>query len=1461
MPVWEVSEPQINLWLYDEPLGYQPGLGEKISFKLSYKQRETRFLYDGVSGNYTGVGPGWNCSWVSYLHRDIGDTGEDDENGDPIIGYLGTATMVMGDGGQRTLKADGTTPEYYRQGLLTPTANLDGSWSSAVIEYPDGSKEEFDTVTTTPLVVGATEILYRTAKFDRFGNATRFHYDASTSLLQKVVDADGRTNTLSYTGALITSVQDPFGRTATLQYYGSGWLSNITDVVGLSSSFQYDTNGWVTKLTTPYGDTHFEFLGNGFSDLNEVVRAIRVVDAVGGTNLYMFRQWLDYPAMIHYPDYRLFPINHAQLEYSMGFRNSFHWGPRQAASLPTDLVFQADDYRKARIRHWLHNDQTYEAGTFDYMDYTLGLSQTLSFEVEPGVDNTTYRQATFYDYGGKTPGDFNFKGTQAVPSLITRVIPDGTLWYKWMLRDELGRATNVVESYSTAYGETPQARTNRYIYDGADLVVHFGPNGNVENGYAYNANHQVTFHTNAVGEVTEYTYDTPGRLIRTKTPAGLTTTNIFLPSGDYPNFVAQVIDLEINRTNSYTYLNNLVATHTDERSLTTTNFWDALQRLRRVSYPDGTYITNSYGRLDLTQRVDRLGFVNSYTYDAVRRKTSQTDALGRTTIFDFCTCGAMTYMQDAAGNFTYYYYDDVGNLTNTVYADGYSVTNTYDYLNRIISVTDSAGISTTNWHNNQGLVYLTQNAAGTTAARYYDIEDHPIYVTDANGVIVTNVYDELHRLHTRTYPDGGVERFGYSARGLVAYTNQLDFVTFYGYDAAHRKLCETNANTEVIWYTNNAAGDLLSLTDGKNQITRWKYDEYGRVTNKLDQAGAEIFRYKYDPNSRLTNRWTAAKGDTKYKYDPVGNLTNVDYAVSTDVRFRYDAMNRMTNMVDAMGTTKFTHSAAGQLLTEDGPWSNDTITNTYYHRLRVKLDLQQPTGLWTNAFTYDYAKRLYSVKSPAGYFEYQYRDGLPGTLVQKLLLGNSSYITNAYDENARLLNTYLRTSANVMTNRHEYLYNVGNQRRQQAFRDGSIVAYANDPIGQLTVANSSINSEDRGYKYDAAWNLNYRTNNGTLYTFTVDGLNQLTFVPGGNCAYDANGNLTTNAASAVTSYEYDDENRLTAVTSLYYPDGGGLESWRVAFGYDGLGRLRKRTELSPAGGGEWEVLTVGGVYIYDGMRVVQERILDGGVVSDPEVSYTWGSDLSGSMEGAGGIGGLLGRSHGYSSGNWSTHSYYHADGNGNVTYMLNSSQSVVASYKYDPYGNTLSSSGSLADENVYRFSSKASMNSLAGVYGPQLYYYGYRWYAPSLQRWMNRDPIGENGGINLYGFVDNNPIDSVDFLGLSSQALNDGPLPEELQNLPSLSEAAAKGCDNCEKAGGEMKKNYELVGTASIRGCARAMVDDAWSPVPQEVIVGLAPLGFYPPVSWGLAIGMPLQYTMALNWCSGSTCVINGIWQ
>jgi RHS repeat-associated protein len=159
-------------------------------------------------------------------------------------------------------------------------------------------------------------------------------------------------------------------------------------------------------------------------------------------------------------------------------------------------------------------------------------------------------------------------------------------------------------------------------------------------------------------------------------------------------------------------------------------------------------------------------------------------------------------------------------------------------------------------------------------------------------------------------------------------------------------------------------------------------------------------------------------------------------------------------------------------------------------------------------------------------------------------------------------------------------------------------------------------------------------------------------------------------------------------------------------------------------------------YIYDGMRVVEERNSS----NQPTARYTRGTDLSGTLEGAGGIGGLLAMS-APSSGGWSHH-YYHADGNGNITAMMDQWGTLSATYRYDPYGRTINQTGPMAQTNRYRFSSKEHHEPSG------LYYYGYRFYSPELQRWINRDPIAETGGINLYGFVGNDPVNVIDAIGL-----------------------------------------------------------------------------------------------------------------
>jgi RHS repeat-associated protein len=196
---------------------------------------------------------------------------------------------------------------------------------------------------------------------------------------------------------------------------------------------------------------------------------------------------------------------------------------------------------------------------------------------------------------------------------------------------------------------------------------------------------------------------------------------------------------------------------------------------------------------------------------------------------------------------------------------------------------------------------------------------------------------------------------------------------------------------------------------------------------------------------------------------------------------------------------------------------------------------------------------------------------------------------------------------------------------------------------------------------------------------------------------------------------------------------------KLVFTYDYLGRRVKKAvytwntstsayNTSPSGGSK---------FVYDGWNLIAEL----GVSNTTLVrSCTWGQDLSGSLQGAGGIGGLaFVRQYGTEAG-----SYYPAyDANGNLIAMVKASNSTLAAkYDYSPYGETLTSTGSFAATNPFKFSTKYCDVETG------LYYFGYRYYNPETGRWINRDPIEEKGGANVYEYGNSNPISFFDPLGL-----------------------------------------------------------------------------------------------------------------
>ncbi len=1403
MPIWEVSEPYINLWIYDRPLTYPSSRGQ-VTLKLAYNQRNQR----AVNTSFFNFGDNWECNWLSYI----------------LDNNIVTAKLALPGGGFKDFSVQWNQQgqlEWSRDEFSKNTVDGQGSGNEGATNYtriyPNGARDYYSFCPTNQ--IDGRKVLLLTCKVTATGYTNlAFIYEETNNLvlLRHVVDGDSRTNSFSYTNSAfptaITSVRDAWSNTVRFQYNETGLLTNITDVVGLSSTFNYDTNGWMTRLLTPYGTNsfeHFDRVPDFSGDPYLYVRAIRVVDPVLATNVFLLRQTAgllsatDTNFVIDSSVFNGDFGNHIPVPYSewflVGFRDSFHWGPRQATALPLDLdTISYENYLKARGRHWLHK------GT--------GIGQQLSMEVGPSPDPTSRPEPVWYVW------DYD----QAQPTLEARVLPDGTTYYKWFLRDHLSRATNIVETFSTGYGVEPFTRTNtlHYSANDIDLLEVRGPGGELEAGYGYDSAHRLTSVTNAALEVTRFTYAADGKLTSRITPGGLITTNLYVDTGEYANWLQSTIDLDIGRTNAFTYYQNQVYTQTSERGLTVTNTWDALGRLLRVADPAG-FVTNHYDKLDLVATTDRMNFTTHYGYDRVRRLTAVTNALTAYTLYSYCSCGGLESVRDAAGNYTSYSYDTAGRLTSTSFPDGLVRQNYYDYTGRIIRQTEGAA-SLTNWYNNQGVLYAVSNSYGALRFSQYDIHDRATNSLDANAIAVSSVFDDLGRVTIRSYPDGGSEKFGYSTRGLVAYTNQLGLVTRYGYDAAGRKTAETNANNEVTLFSYKPSGDLFTLTDGKSQTTTWKYDGYGRVTNKLDHLGTNLFFYAYDPNGRLTNRTSAARGSTAYRYDPVGNLTNIAYPATAAVTLRYDALNRLTNMVDASGSTAYSYDAVGQVLSEDGPWADDTVSYTYTNRLRARLTATLPhASPWEQTYGYDEGNRLYSLTSPAGGFSYVYQTNRQ-SLVQALNLPSGAKITNAFDSVARLTTTSLRSSQGTALDVYSYLYNPAGQRTNITRTLGDNLTCLYDNIGQLqrvigreSMGGSSRMNERLGYGYDAAGNLNYRTNyTALLQTFNVNSLNQLTTLtrPSGSALvvsgttsggatnvslsgtgmmpstatlygdgtwaffgslvvdgtntytavatdsylrkdtntvsvylpetvsyrYDLNGNLLSDGRRG---FDYDDENQLIRVTIT--------NSTRSDFAYDGKMRRRVRVECTWVSGA-WvtnEIVR----YVYDGNLVIQERHF----VPQPVVeilrqviSYTRGKDLSGGLQGAGGIGGLLARSDSLSTiafggGGPTPHAYNHADGNGNITCLIDTNQVVVAKYLYEPFGNIISQTGPLADANLYRFSSKE--------FHPQsgLVYYLYRYYEPNLQRWVNRDPIAEEGGINLFQFVANTPTINTDSFGES----------------------------------------------------------------------------------------------------------------
>ena len=770
---------------------------------------------------------------------------------------------------------------------------------------------------------------------------------------------------------------------------------------------------------------------------------------------------------------------------------------------------------------------------------------------------------------------------------------------------------------------------------------------------------------------------------------------------------------------------------------------------------------------------------------------------------------------DAAGKVWYLDWNAKGQLLTLTDPNSDTTTYTYDHRLDFDPVSDTP--------SGYGYLYKIEGAVtGSTTTFTYNSDGRPATVTDSEGHTITLGYDDLDRLVRKTYPDATFEKWDYLHLDVHRYTDRLARTTTYLHNANRQLMVETDPEKRITQYDYCSCGAISRLIDPNGNVTRWKYDIQGRVTEKILPDATKTI-YQYDPYSgRLINSTDALGQTTEYTYhldDIIHEITFPD-AIHTTAGHTWiwnPNYNRPATLTDGTGTTTWTYHpndgstlGAGQIHTINGPLTKDTITRTYD-------SLGRPTGRQINGTAntltrqFDSLGRLNEETNRLGTFGYQYLnethqpeiftypDGQSTVLAYKpvnedrrleriehrfansTLLAAHEYghddegtITTwkqersgldtrtwhfGYDAATRLTSAILKNPAETILKTQGWQYDPGDNRIASKTDANGLVPTRHNKLNQLTEHGSGpiriagtldepgtvkINDEDAKMRNQTLFEAYLEippgthevkiqardfSNNTATQFYEI----QIAAEPETQFLYDLNGNLTTKTtATGTTTFQWDALDRLI---TIIYPDTS-----RSEFTYDGFSRRVRIIEKDAT-----STIISDKRHLWDDLQIAEERATNGSTVT--KRFYPQGVELV--------------------TGPAAEDYTYRTDHLGSIREVVNSSGTLTARYDYDAWGVPELVSGTFDLDFRY-----------TGHYYHQpsgLHLAPFRAYDAAFGRWLNADPLGESGGVNLYGYVTNDPLAWVDELGLFPEP------PSYLDGIRDI-ESARKKANECAKS-------------------------------------------------------------------------------